>query len=188
MWAFFGLILQRCMRIWKWSWGFSLQTSRWVTVCSGHYGKGSMRVELFAAGPGEFHHHQRSLWRFRQGGRFPSCNGRCQPCPIWQVIQTCRISQCLWWTWAWIPYLQLSSGIACRQWDGEMGCGDFLMNFIFWMPCLTRLFLIKKTYLFGPMHKVTNYQAIGLDAAKSLVRYPLFEWWLVHSYLISSGR
>ena len=39
--------------------------------------------------------------------------------PSWQVIQTCRISQCLWWTWAWIPYLRLSSGIVCRQWrDG----------------------------------------------------------------------
>ena len=92
--------------------------------------------------------------------------------PSWQVIQTCRISQCLWWTWAWIPYLRLSSGIVCRQWNGRMGSGDFLMNFILWMTCLTCLFLTKKAYLFGHKRKVTSWQAIGSCASEAFVAIP----------------
>ena len=32
-----------------------------------------------------------------------------------QVIQTCRISPCHWWTWGWIPCRLWSSGIVCRS-------------------------------------------------------------------------
>lgn len=103
MWAFFQINNEQVhFWIWTWSWGFSLNVA---VVSNGNHGLvtdqqlghcfffrslrffGSMRTELFAAGLGEFHHHQRSLWRLRQRfwGRFPSSEcgwAVCQPCPI----------------------------------------------------------------------------------------------------------
>lgn len=79
-------------------------------------------------------------------GGSSECNGRCQPCPI--LAGDPDLSDFS------VPLMDMGldslSAVEFRnrvQADGGMGSGDFLMNFIFWMTCLTCLFLTKKAYL-----------------------------------------
>lgn len=137
--------------------------------------KVSMRRVVFAAGLGEFHHHQRSLWRLRPRNQGGDISQVPKLPTLFHLVGDPDLSDFS------VPLMDMGldslSAVEFRNrvqapWVLAILWWTLSFAWLAWLVCSSQ----KRPTFFGHMHKVTSYQAIGFGAAKPL--FPITSIWI----------